>query len=416
MCSARSALGSQIYGVDQDGILMRQGKISETESQRTKRIGLVAYSASTEPGYSGSPLVAYRNGRPFILGMHVCGNDFRRNCNYGLTTFMLQHFFRKKGILPRLEVADLFESRVDGGMSSPENGSMADANELEYDFEEATQDQYDCAIENVRSHRSLERARDEEQEIEHDDHLRFGQNEDQEEVVTIRQVRRRTNGVNANRLYFIEKNKEELCIEKGKEELRTDGINAAMARNRQSFMEKNKENLRKKREEHRLLERRKAAKKTVWFEHNTTVKKKKKKKWVNPLARKLESYQGSIADCDVTSTYTVNSDSDFADEENVLVKGTVAHLATTSGMLFAEHGVRVFRTGKHDPQYVRDPDHMNFTKNVKKKLCFFVLVCLLLFSCLYCYCVCCMCIISPPNNRPPPLINDLRWGVRLRGG
>ena len=180
-----------IWGVDQDGVVMSTGKISETESQRTKRLGLCAYSVSTEPGYPGSPIVAYRNGRPVILGMHVCGNYFRRTCNYGLTSLMLQHFFRKFKIVPRVEVSDFLETRVDGGISTPENGSLADANELAIDFAFATEEQYEAA---------LRRARDDEQEFQDDDY-RMHEGEDQGEKVTLKTVKKRGKHVNSLESY-----------------------------------------------------------------------------------------------------------------------------------------------------------------------------------------------------------------------
>ena len=73
-------------------------------------LGLMAYNVSTVGGFSGSPVLATRNGTQRIVAMHVCGNLFRRNCNYGISTRILQHFLKNKNYLPNIEKEDLLES------------------------------------------------------------------------------------------------------------------------------------------------------------------------------------------------------------------------------------------------------------------------------------------------------------------
>ena len=161
----------QIWGVDQDGIMMSDGNMDEIESQKTKHIGLMGYKISTVPGFSGSPLVANRNGQPCIVGVHACGDFFHRSANYGINTLILQKFFRKHEVLPRIEVIDLESGRyVDAGMSTSEQASAADPNDLEIDFDVYENDE--------RYEAALNRARDLKEAAEHDQHLVHGQQED----------------------------------------------------------------------------------------------------------------------------------------------------------------------------------------------------------------------------------------------
>ena len=64
-----------IYGVDQDRICISTGVLDETESAKTKTVGLMAYKISTKPGYSGSPLISIKGRKlkiSFKKRKYVC--------------------------------------------------------------------------------------------------------------------------------------------------------------------------------------------------------------------------------------------------------------------------------------------------------------------------------------------------------
>ena len=88
----------EVYGVTINGYFRSRGMLRSEETQKVRSRSLTAHTAATEPGFSGSPMVAWYNGSPTIIGMHIAGDVLDRGCNYAASGPALQQFMRDKKI------------------------------------------------------------------------------------------------------------------------------------------------------------------------------------------------------------------------------------------------------------------------------------------------------------------------------